>query len=324
MQIRKWITMIGLLVLTACGSNYQAPIGQSGDMLYLNSGRQHLVNEGETIYAIAWMYDLDPNKLAQANNLSADDTVAPGQKLLVDLRNFSSRPAVAAPGAAKSRAVENSAVATARPAQGLGGLQRSALPESDAASQPTRTALPPSEPAAAAAGAGTAASQTAAPVAGNLGSGAKTAGATVAGVAAGAGATKASSSAFTGTGDISWAWPYRGNIVGKFAEGGAESKGIDIAGKEGDPILAAADGEVVYAGSGLLRYGNLLIIKHNDKYLSAYAHNKALLVSEKAKVTKGQKIAELGSSGIDKPQLHFEIRVDGKPVDPLTFLPPQK
>lgn len=86
-------------------------------------------------------------------------------------------------------------------------------------------------------------------------------------------------------------------------------------------MLAAADGEVVYAGSGLLHYGNLIIIKHNDRFLSAYAHNRALVVQEKERVKQGQKIAELGSSGISRNMLHFEIRVDGKPADPLQYLP---
>ena len=101
-----------------------------------------------------------------------------------------------------------------------------------------------------------------------------------------------------------------------------ENKGLDIAGKKGDAVLAAADGEVVYAGSGLLRYGELLIIKHNDQYLSAYAHNDALVVREGQRVTRGQKIAELGSTGVDRDMLHFEIRLEGKPVDPLIYLPP--
>lgn len=99
------------------------------------------------------------------------------------------------------------------------------------------------------------------------------------------------------------------------------NKGIDIGGELGDPIFAAAAGEVVYAGSGLLGYGNLIIINHNALYLSAYAHNRRILVMEGQSIKAGQKIAEMGRSGVEKPMLHFEIRRDGKPVDPLQYLP---
>ena len=101
----------------------------------------------------------------------------------------------------------------------------------------------------------------------------------------------------------------------------AVHKGIDIDGKAGDPVIAVAAGEVVYAGSGIVGYGKLLIIKHNDVYLSAYAHNQALLVEEGAAVRAGQKIAEKGSSATNSVKLHFEIRREGKPVDPLKLLP---
>jgi lipoprotein NlpD len=99
------------------------------------------------------------------------------------------------------------------------------------------------------------------------------------------------------------------------------SKGLSIAGKAGDPVLAAADGRVVYAGSGLRGYGNLVIVKHNATYLTAYAHNQALLVKEDQVVRRGQKIAEMGSSDSDRVQLHFEVRRLGKPVDPAKVLP---
>lgn len=100
-----------------------------------------------------------------------------------------------------------------------------------------------------------------------------------------------------------------------------KNKGLDIGGKAGDPVLAAADGRVVYAGAGLRGYGNLIILKHNNTYLSAYAHNQTLLVKEDQTVRKGQKIAEMGSSDSDRVKLHFEIRRQGKPVDPARYLP---
>ncbi len=116
-----------------------------------------------------------------------------------------------------------------------------------------------------------------------------------------------------------WAWPASGPTIGNFEEG--KRKGLAIGGKAGDPVLAAADGRVVYAGSGLRGYGNLIIVKHSGDYLTAYAHNQTLLVKEDQAVRKGQKIAEMGSTDTDRVQLHFEIRKQGKPIDPAKQLP---
>ena len=121
--------------------------------------------------------------------------------------------------------------------------------------------------------------------------------------------------------DVNWAWPATGAVTAPFDEG--KVKGLSIGGKAGDPVLAAADGRVVYAGSGLRGYGNLIILKHNNTYLTAYAHNQTLLVKEDQAVRRGQKIAEMGSSDADSVKLHFEIRKQGKPVDPARLLPPR-
>lgn len=118
---------------------------------------------------------------------------------------------------------------------------------------------------------------------------------------------------------LSFLWPAQGNLIATFDE--AKNKGLDIAGKAGDPVLAAADGRVVYAGSGLRGYGNLVILKHNNIFLTAYAHNQALLVKEDQVVKRGQKIAEMGNTDADQVKLHFEIRRQGKPVDPAKFMP---
>lgn len=139
--------------------------------------------------------------------------------------------------------------------------------------------------------------------------------------AAQAPATSSSPSPVASSDAISWRWPAEGQIIRRFSAVEGGSKGIDIAGKTGDPVLAAADGRVVYAGSGLLGYGNLVIINHNRQFLSAYAHNSRILVSENDMVKSGAKIAEMGQTGTDRVQLHFEIRRDGKPVNPLTYLP---
>ena len=118
-----------------------------------------------------------------------------------------------------------------------------------------------------------------------------------------------------------WIWPASGKIVGTFSEGGA--KGIDIAGKAGDPVLAASSGKVVYSGTGLRGYGKLVIVKHSSTFLTAYAHNQSLLVKEGQQVVKGQKIAEMGNTDAEQVKLHFEVRQQGKPVDPLKHLPPR-
>ena len=119
--------------------------------------------------------------------------------------------------------------------------------------------------------------------------------------------------------DIAWIWPAQGRLIAGFDE--VKNKGYDIDGKAGDAIIAAGDGRVVYAGAGLRGYGNLIILKHNNTYLTAYAHNQTLLVKEDQTVKKGQKIAEMGSSDADRVKLHFEIRRQGKPVDPAKYLP---
>ena len=124
-----------------------------------------------------------------------------------------------------------------------------------------------------------------------------------------------------GDDDVAWGWPASAPVSTPFDE--ARSKGLVFRGKAGDPVLAAADGRVVYAGSGLRGYGNLVILKHNATYLTAYAHNQTLLVKDDQAVKKGQKIAEMGATDADGVQLHFEIRRQGKPIDPARLLPPR-
>ncbi len=119
----------------------------------------------------------------------------------------------------------------------------------------------------------------------------------------------------------SWIWPTKGKVISPFSNSESGNKGIDISGRKGQQILAAADGKVVYAGSALRGYGNLIIIKHNDDYLSAYAHNAKLLVGEKAQIKAGQHIADMGSTDAASTRLHFEIRYRGKSVNPLKYLP---
>ncbi|MEN6538421.1 MAG: peptidoglycan DD-metalloendopeptidase family protein, partial [Mizugakiibacter sp.] len=122
---------------------------------------------------------------------------------------------------------------------------------------------------------------------------------------------------------VAWRWPADGALLSRFQGGDPTRQGIDIAGKSGDPVRSAADGTVVYSGNGLIGYGELIIVKHSDSYLSAYGHNRRRLVKEGDRVAAGQQIAEMGASGAPRDELHFEVRRDGKPVDPLDYLPPR-
>ena len=129
----------------------------------------------------------------------------------------------------------------------------------------------------------------------------------------------ASTTASTNDDDLGWIWPTKGPVIMGFED--PKNKGLDIGGTAGEPVVAAADGKVVYAGAGLRGYGNLVILKHNATYLTAYAHNQSLAVKEDQTVKKGQKIAEMGNSDADRVKLHFEVRRQGKPVDPSKYLP---
>lgn len=140
--------------------------------------------------------------------------------------------------------------------------------------------------------------------------------------------SRGTSSVVAGVGPVdsgqTWVWPTTGRLVSTFKQdAGAAGKGIDVSGRSGQPIRAAAAGKVVYSGSGLLGYGQLIIVKHSDTYLSAYGHSDAPLVQEGDSVKTGQRIAKMGVGPEERPLLHFEIRLNGKPVDPLRYLPAQ-
>ncbi|WP_157475053.1 peptidoglycan DD-metalloendopeptidase family protein [Lysobacter sp. Root494] len=134
-------------------------------------------------------------------------------------------------------------------------------------------------------------------------------------------ATKPAPVASAPASDIRWRWPAEGALLSRFVGGEPTKQGVDIAGASGASVKAAADGVVVYSGSGLVGYGELVIIKHNEGWLSAYGHNRARLVNEGAIVKAGQQIAVMGRTGAPRDMLHFEIRYNGKPVDPLLYLP---
>lgn len=341
--------IVALLVLSACASRYSAPVADiDSQPRYIDSGRTHRVNGGETLYVVAWMYDLDVNALARANNLREPYNIQPGQVLSVDLRGT---PGAGATASARPAAVGNATVSPAAVATGISRapldstpLTRQTLPStplpegSTAAPAPLPQGTAPANPPAVARAEpeplpqrqlpapppqapGEAPATTPAPAAPP-----SVATAPVPAVVIPPPASEPepeSPPAAVANDAIVWAWPARGNIIGRYSDTDPDNKGIKLAGSAGDPVLAAADGEVVYTGNGLLRYGELVILKHNDHFLSAYAHNRVINVKEGDRVRRGTKIAELGSTGIDRDMLHFEIRLDGKPVDPMSYLPPR-
>lgn len=256
------------------------------------------VRRGDTLYGIAFRHGLDYREVAEWNRIPPPYTIYPGQRLRLR-------------GAAPSRApVQAAAPAPARSVTGMppprSGTTGTVSNRPGAnAPRETAPALASAPPAAAPAGG---APTTTSPV-----------GATPATTTAPATPAPAVPAAVSAKG---WRWPAQGQLIGRFVAGDPKRQGIDIAGNAGQPVLAAADGVVVYSGAGLVGYGELIIVKHSDEWLSAYAHNRRRLVGEGAQVKGGQQIAELGRTGTSRDMLHFEVRRNGKPVDPLQVLPP--
>jgi lipoprotein NlpD len=258
---------------------------------------EHVVRRGETLYAISRMYGVPVQQLVAWNNLSRPEQIEVGQLLRV-----ATPEAVAEPLAPPGIQVEAAALPEVK-YEPRGGKQ--------AWSEEAWARL---QPQAAINVAGEVPSATISrPEFSTLEANTPRAN------APGANAPGASAPEV-------WMWPVRGAIISRFDEatggdGKVRNKGIDIAGTPGTPILAAADGKVAYANNALRGLGNMVIIKHNDEYLTAYAHNRVILVQVGDTVKRGQKIAELGSSDTDRPKLHFELRKQGTPIDPLKYLP---
>ena len=291
----------------------------------------YTVKRGDTLYGIALDYGLDYRDLARWNGITNPAAIEVGQVLR--LKDSAQAPAPVAsagtpepaPGAAVVMPYQAPPPVEGKPMGGDAAATPSPLPAEGAATADSGATLvtgplavklpysqaalaklqetPPSESSGASAPSGAAASSSSAAT-----------------QSAPAERTEAAAAA-EDTGGITWAWPTRGRIIAGFNENGGP-KGVQIAGNLGQAIVASAPGRVVYTGNGLRGYGNLVIIKHNDTYLSAYAHNRTVLVKQGDTVARGQKIAEMGDSDASRPMLHFEIRRQGKPVDPLKLLPP--
>ncbi|WP_404543983.1 peptidoglycan DD-metalloendopeptidase family protein [Dyella jejuensis] len=285
----------------------QQPPGEPGGSRVAQTGNvvgTYTVAKGDTLYSIAFRNGTDFREVARLNAIAAPYTIWPGQVLKL-------------PGHGQlSRHAPPSSVAKASPSSSPPPPMPSAPVFQPEEATTVAAKAPPQAPAHASS---TAAIATAVPASTTAGQ--PPASATPAPAAAAPAVAPAIASGATrAAGGIKWRWPAAGTVVGRF-QSNAAIPGIDIAGKEGDPVVAAADGVVVYSGNGLVGYGELVIIKHNDSFLSAYGHNRKRLVTEGQQVKAGQRIAEMGSSGSSRDELEFQIRKDGSPVDPLDYLP---
>ncbi|MBD8898303.1 peptidoglycan DD-metalloendopeptidase family protein [Rhodanobacter sp. DHG33] len=296
-------------------------------------GGSYVVAKGDTLYSIAFRNSVDYRDLAKWNGIDTSYTIWPGQKLRLSPPNGSApAPEVATTARANPPHVATAPAAPSAPVFENVQAQTSAQPQ-PAPPQPGNHAAPIAAAAAGAASVAAVPPPKAAPAA----VAPSVASTPVAPAAAGtvvpvAGEPKPvappppaptpviASGRSNSAGGVTWRWPADGQIIKRFTPGDAVP-GVEIAGNAGDPVRAAADGVVVYSGNGLVGYGELVIIKHNDSLLSAYGHNSKRLVTEGQHVSAGQVIAQMGSSGASRVELGFQIRKDGNPVDPLSYLP---
>lgn len=274
------------------------------------AGPSHVVQAGDTLYGIAFRNSLDWREVARWNGIAEPYVIQPGQVLRL------SAPPRAGATPSTAPAVASGPPPMPRGPAGSAGTVVSAPPTAPAPAPVTRPSgattpapvNPPRPPASPVVASSPASAPVTAPV---------------------ASAPSAPVSAPTGPAGTSafrpgqWQWPTQGQVVSRYAEGDKARQGIAIAGTAGQPVRAAAAGTVVYSGAGLVGYGELIIIKHNDEWLSAYGHNRRRLVAEGASISAGQQIAELGRTGTSRDMLHFEIRRNGRPVDPTPLLPPR-
>ena len=246
-------------------------------------GGTYRVQRGDTMYSIAFRHGVDYRDLAEWNGIPPPYTIYPGRELRLSSARVAAKPPVAQtiPPPKQSAPPPPAASTVSKPAP---FEPVASTPPSANAGTPSRVGSPTASP----------------PVAST---------------------TPTPPEPVAASGDIAWRWPADGQLVGGYVAGDPMKQGIDIAGKAGAPVKAAADGTVVYSGNGLIGYGELIIVKHNPAFLSAYGHNQKRLVQEGDKVKAGQTIAEMGSSGASKDELHFEIRKNGKPSNPIDYLP---
>ncbi len=318
------LTLASAVLLAACGTQRSVvvePAANSSSRVVAPSARPapggtYKVVKGDTLYSIAFRNGVDFRDLASWNHIDSPYTIWPGQEL--QLAPANGKPPAAA--AMHTAPVVATAKPAAPPAHAAAPAQETQQGFQPATTSPADTAAttPPAPAASAVAPAHTSTAPAAVttpvvPVAGAPA-------ATASNTPPPAPPTPAAPGATRSNGGVTWRWPADGTLLKRFQSGDA-IPGIEIGGKAGDPVRAAADGVVVYSGNGLVGYGELVIVKHNDSYLSAYGHNSKRLVKEGQRVTAGQQIAEMGSTGASRDELQFQIRKDGNPVDPMGYLP---
>ncbi|SEV98495.1 lipoprotein NlpD [Luteibacter sp. 329MFSha] len=323
-------TLAAVLVLSGCGIERSSVVVTRSPGSYQPAraatpppppGGSYRVSKGDTLYSIAFRNKVDFRDLASWNGIASPYTIWPGQELRLSPPGRASHAATPAPVVAATP--PPSATPAPHAAPPPAGAQPGFAPVTEAESAPPPAVVSAPAPATT--------TNTPVVVAG------KPAESVVPPPPApSAPATQppppvenppastpiVASGATRSAGGITWRWPADGALIKKFSSGDA-IPGIEVGGKAGDPIRAAADGVVVYSGNGLVGYGELVIIKHSDSFLSAYGHNRKRLVKEGEKVKAGQTVAEMGSSGATRDELQFQIRRDGNPVDPLQYLPPK-
>lgn len=293
-ELKLVVSSLFAALLIGCTATSPAPVSSVNkdyDAIERGSyrGSYYEVNKGDTLYFIAYITGKDVKKLISYNNLSAPYTIHPGQKLHLW------RPAYKAPAYGSSTA-------------------------SAAVVSPASTPIPASKTASNVNSSNTNNSQNAKKTVTNKLDPVKSK--EYVGSQGKQNVNKTVNKAKPKNDKISkWLWPTKGRVIKSFSAGDQGNKGIDIAGQRSQSIVSTARGTVVYSGNALRGYGNLIIVKHNDNYLSAYAHNDRLLVQEGQSVKAGQKIATMGSSGSNRVKLHFEIRYQGKSVNPKRYLP---
>ena len=274
-----------------------APVESLGESVIPGVEGEHVVVKGDTVYSIAWRHGVDYRALARANAIRDPFTIYPGQRIRIP--EPGSIAAVSVPEAADPQPKRERKPLPPPPPKSISKPAAESSREAEGAvSRPAAEAAHRTPPKA------SGQQPKAEPKQPKSRQPAKRV------------EKQPAAAAVAG---LRWMWPAKGKMVGGFTRGGG--KGIDIAGTFEQPISAAARGQVVYAGSGLIGYGKLVIVKHNNRLLSAYAHNERLHVQEGEAVKGGQHIADMGHSSKGRVMLHFEIRRDGKPVDPLRFLP---
>ncbi len=312
------VVLLGIaLLLVACATKTPAPVTDRrppigaptaplqppvADVKPTDIGKTHTVQKGDTLIGIALQYGLDYRELAMWNNIDNPNVIKVDEVLRVTAPSIAA--AASANGAGKEPRL-GAPVATplVSAAQPSAAGERTANNTATLKAEPRGGKIPYTDQAyqRLSAQSGTAVPATAV-------------------ATAPAGVAVMPAAAAPTNDDVDWAWPVKGKLMATFTEA---NKGIDIAGSKGSAVNAAGAGKIIYSGSGLRGYGRLVIIKHNVTWFSAYAHNEKIVVAEGQEVKRGQKIAEMGNSDTDQVKLHFEIRKNGKPLDPTKFLPAQ-